>query len=353
MRRSNTVIWRVVPLLLALAVVTSSLSLTSARYVTRNIASSNAFGVYHLLPAYTYESRAWGSANNLLTVKCANAPAGEWAFFARGQHGRDQEKTGKPGVLLGIYRKTAAGYFTIGSKTGGERKKNGGSGGLAAFIFDNMAFPTSNPGNTNGFVAVAGGGGGRGGDNDFRGGDAGGQTGAANGWAYVNGAPTPSPDYPTYSEAGFMGGFAGNNNNTSTQKQTTDAQGASGGGGGAGVTGDRAKGGGYTGDGGGNATWFAGRDGTGLYSTGGGGNGVWGGGGGASQNITGRAGGGGSSYSGAIAAVPARVSNPTTYKEFAINYFWDLVGTKHTAAGRIDNNNYTGDGTIILVWLGP
>ena len=350
----NNITWRVAALLLALTMATSPLSLTSAKYVYYSEASDTTFGVYHLLPAFTHTSTAWGSAGNEISVKYDNAPAGEWAFFCRGQHGRDQQVTGKPGVFLGIYRKAADGYFTIGTMTGGSRGgNNGGSGGIAAYIFDDRARPASNPGNTAGFVAVAGGGGGRGGDNDFRGGDAGGQNGTAGGWNYVNGVPNPSPGYPTWSETGFIGGFAGNNNNTSTQSQTTSTQGNSGGGGGAGVTGDRARPGSHAGSNGGQAGWFQGGGGTGAYSAGGGGAGVWGGGGGASSGVTGRAGGGGSSYSAAIASVPPAVTNPATYREYALRYFWSLVGTKHTAAGRIDNNNYTGDGTIILVWLGP
>ncbi|MCL1952848.1 MAG: hypothetical protein FWF60_08485, partial [Oscillospiraceae bacterium] len=61
-------------------------------------------------------------------------------------------------------------------------------------------------------------------------------------------------------------------------------------------------------------------------------------------------GGGGSSFSGAIAVVPT--SSGTTYKDYALDYFWELVGDKHTTTtGSV--NTYDQDGWIILVWLGP
>ena len=374
----KNVIWRAAFIMLSLTLATSSLSLTSAKYITDFNATNGTseFGVYHLLPAHNPDPETgWGSKNTDRSVyKLDNAPKGYWAFFAQGTHGRDMAEAGRPGSFIGIYYKATAGYFTAGTRTGGVRvgTSSSGSGGACAFIFDNIARPTSNPGNTTGWVVVAGGGGGRGNSASFRGGDAGGQTGKRNAaFRRINGRLIDfpglqvqgAPDYPNWSDVGFLGGYRATQNDSSTthqQDQTTDATGTSGGGGGAGLTNYgtnvRGKGGGK---GSTNATdggFFSGGDGSNggslipnTYNSGGGGNGVWGGGGGGSGTNSG-GGGGGSSYTGAIAAVPPEYTNPSTYFQHAVNYFWSLVPAVPSSNGACPQ---TGDGTIILVWLGP
>jgi len=376
MKPKRNFIWRTIYVLMALVLATTSLTLTNAKYVSKDVLISNEFKVYNLI-AYTFQNVRYSDQE----YTCANAPAGEWAFFARGTHSRDNTPTGKPGVFLGIYRKATAGYFTIGTKRGGNRAVNSGgqpgSGGACAYIFDNIARPTSNPGNTDNWVVVAGGGGGKGVGNNSpnnRGGDAGGQSGNTSSWWFWNGpvAPIadggvvePSPTYPTWSELGFMGGYGAtaNNSNGNSCGPTTDRTNTTAaGGGGAGVTGGRAKGGdggnrsiAINGADGGDGGWFSGGNGgnysTSIYNTGGGGCGVWGGGGGgAGGSPPSGGGGGGSSFSGAIAVVPT--SSGTTYKDYALDYFWELVGDKHTTTtGSV--NTYDQDGWIILVWLGP
>ncbi|MCL2195966.1 MAG: hypothetical protein FWB76_08460, partial [Oscillospiraceae bacterium] len=247
-------------LTLTLGVTSVSFAFTGARFESQNI-MSNEFAVYHLI-SFVRTGLGRGTLNASFIGTGAshttfnNAPAGEWAFFVRGGHGTDQDLagSGRPGVFMGIFDKTTAGSFTVGVIQGAARTgpaigtTNSGHGGHMAYIMSNRTFPTSNPGNTTGFVAIAGGGGGRGGDNNMRGGDAGGQTGiagAAN-WRFINGVVSPAPTYPTWSETGFLGGFSGNQGNTANQAHTTSNTGGttgSGGGGGAGVTGGRATGG--------------------------------------------------------------------------------------------------------------
>jgi len=316
-------------ILLSLTLATTSFALTGAKYTSLNMASAAEIRVYHLLPAFTRTNTAWGSANNDTSTKFDNAPAGYWAFFAQGSHGRDQSQAGRPGSFMGIYYKAQPGYFTVGTKTGGSRgATNGGSGGLCSYVFDDMARPGSNPTNTAGWVVVAGGGGGRGNNSDTRGGDAGGQTGRqTDAFRVINGrlidaiGVEGAPDYPSWAEVGFLGGFQANQSDqNSGQQHTTDAN-TPRGGGGAGVTGGRAKGGTKGSTNASDGGWFSGGTGSnpnpGNYHSGGGGNGVWGGGGGGSGTSSG-GGGGGSSYTGAIMAVPEKFTNPTTYYTFGI-----------------------------------
>ena len=233
-----------------------------------------------------------------------------------------------------------------------------------AYIMSNRTLPTSNPGNTTGWVVIAGGGGGRGAAPaarplNIRGGDAGGQSGHPDTWTYRNGVFTPAP--AGWADAGFLGGFQGGatSNTNLQQRHTTDQEERNGGGGGAGLVAPRnvvgQAGSGWGGSpSGSNGGWIVGGTASGnapfwvATHSGGGGSGVFGGGGGGGgATVDSGAGGGGSSFSGASAAVPTAVINPETYREHAINLFWELVGSAHTDTGR------GSDGTIILVWLGP
>jgi len=361
----KNLIMRAAILLLVLTVAATSLSLafTSARFSTSNI-MSNEFAVYHLI-SFERTGYGWGTAGIDGTgsshTTFNNAPAGEWAFFARGVHGgAGIGGGGRPGIFMGIYNKTTAGHFRAGVIRGGDN--NGGEGGVGghlAYIMSNMDIPPTVPAtnaSTANWVAIAGGGGGGGAHANYHGGHAGGQGGTVANptWNYLNGVVTPSP--AGWADAGFIGGWRGQGGSGQNRAQTTDAANRAGGGGGAGISvaNRRAGGSGATGTGtspnGTAGGWLSGGTGGGgsAWSTGGGGAGVWGGGGGAGGlTVSSGPGGGGSSFSGASASVPAAVANPETYREHAISLFWNLVGNAHTDTGR----NY--DGKIILVWLGP
>jgi len=342
-------------LALTVAITSISFSFTLARFIESDI-MSNEIAEYHLI-SFQYSNNDWD--NGTRAVRFDDAPAGEWAFFARGTHGRggtDANNTGRPGVFLGLYTKEEDGFFVLGTVRGGDGNRRGGA---AAYILDDMtARPATNPGHMNGIVVVAGGGGGRGGGtaDGFRGGDAGGQTGQQTGWRHINGVYAPEPDPPRWAEPGFFGGFQGSNNtNTNPQSQITSSHNSAGGGGGAGVTADRATGGTRGGITGAHPDWFlGGNHSTNTGTTGGGGAGVWGGGGGALTGVTGRPGGGGSSFSAATGAVPNPFANPVTYRQHAINHFWDLLEDVEWNGNRgIRADINPSDGQIIMVWLGP
>jgi len=114
--KKNTFL-RTAMLLLVLTLICTSLtfSFTGARFVSRDVAS-NEFSVYHII-SFQYSNTDWGNRTN--AIQFNNAPAGEWAFYARGQHGRDSDPRGRPGVLVGIYNKSLPGFFTLGAAGGG------------------------------------------------------------------------------------------------------------------------------------------------------------------------------------------------------------------------------------------
>ena len=351
----KNIIMRAALLLMTLTVAVTAISFmfTSAQFVSRDI-ESNEFGVYHLI-SFQRTGYGWGTGGVDGTgsshTTFNNAPAGEWAFFVRGTHGTHHAvaDSGRPGVFMGIFNKSTEGHFSAGVVRGGDRNvgTSGGHGGHMAYIMSNRALP-GNANDTLGWVAIAGGGGGRGAASagnhlNLRGGDAGGQTGNINTWTYQNGAN------------GFFGGFrgGGTSNTNPQQVETTATFERNGGGGGIAAGGQAGVGWGTT-PSGNPGSWLLGGYASGnapfwvATHSGGGGSGVFGGGGGGGgATVYSGAGGGGSSFSGATAAVPATAATPQTYREHAIALFWELVGGAHTDTGR------THDGTIILVWLGP
>jgi len=116
----KNLIMRAAVLLLVLTVTATSISFgfTGARFATSGV-MSNEFGVYHLL-SFQRTGYGWGTAGITGTgsshTTFNNAPAGEWAFFARGAHGyhHNVAYAGRPGVFMGIFDKTTAGSFTAG-----------------------------------------------------------------------------------------------------------------------------------------------------------------------------------------------------------------------------------------------
>jgi len=326
---------RAAMVLLALTLASTSVLFTNAKYLTED-SFSNQFTVYSLY--------------SITSVGTHQAPAGNWAFYVRGQTGAATQETysnsGLPGVLWGIYYKTTDGQFTIGSKGGGSRRGSGGSGGACMYIFKDNTTTIPDKGVIVDIVAVAGGGGGRGRqqtNGNWNGGHAGGYGG-------INGPYGGSP--AGWSQAGFDGGYQGRHNGTSFL-QSTSHNSMSGGGGGAGlstvapITAIGGNGGNNTESGTDRGDWFHGgnQSGSTAYDVGGGGCGIWGGGSGTWATIISSysgGGGGGSSYTAATAAVPDRFANPQTYYHHAVNYFNDLVDGSNDA-----------DLTAILVWLGP
>jgi len=330
---------RTAVLLLVSTIAASSISFvfTGARFSSRDV-MSNEFGVYHLI---SFQRTGYHSGGlNASTTTFNNAPAGEWAFLARGTHGMSgthADAGGRPAVLMGTFDKGTAGNFTVGTRGAGDRRGGtAGHGGHLAFIMSNRTLPGTASADRTGWVAVAGGGGGGGATANYHGGHAGG-----NGitWAHVDGAVSGVI-------LGGRGGAAGNR-----EAGQTDPANRAGGGGGAASTNNGAPGAGASPNGQ-HGTWMTGGGGADILAitvhSGGGGGGVWGGGGGAGgAGVSSGPGGGGSSFTGATASVPGVVVNPETYRDHAINLFWDLVGNAHT-----DTSNAS-DGRIVLVWLGP
>ena len=344
----KNIFMRTALILLSLTLATTSFALTNAKYYTPNVASAAEIRVYHLLPAIVAGSGTTGQYD---------VPAGKWAFYVRGGTGsaNSGETGGKPGIIRGIYEKTAAGYFYISQIAAPDNTNISDRVGGAAKCIFNDCTTVANPNGTNGnpansvktatetqvaslqsqIVAVAGGGGG-GSSGHKNGGDAGFAT-EQNG--PYDSAPSSGSGTP------IQGGMNGNNNN-----RTTAMNGQSGGGGGGNSTSWWYGGTSNANDQSHNGGWLKGGM-AGTYSNGlapnvgGGGAGIFGGGGGyghATQSNG--AGGGGASYTGAIAAVPvSKYGNPTTYYEYAVNYFIDSTPP----------NANTGDRVVVLVWLGP
>ena len=360
MKHRKNAIWRAVLLLMALAILTTSVAFggTQAKYAQYiDSGSKGTFEVFHFL---SFKDTNQGHDNKTnASVTFSNVPAGEWAFFARGTNGRDASTPGvrgKGAIFLGLYTKAVGGYFTIASIKGGNRHNGSvwpwnyvsGSGGAAACIFDEVSMTTvtgrtGTARTTANIVVVAGGGGG--GGEDARGGDAGGQTGLQSTSKYVNGIPGATEG--TVSN-GIVHGWQANSSGAGNQQSQNRSRNNGGGGGGSttqgGQAGNVSAGSGSDGD------WFVGGDArqSGTYASGGGGAGLWGGGGASNRGD----GGGGASYSAATGAVPAAVTSPSTYREHAIAYFWSLVNDINGLA--MDTTAPSGaQGTVILVWLGP
>lgn len=373
----RNIIWRTFYILLALMLVTSSLTFAMSKYVYSNEASTTTFAVYQLLPGIvdkTGNTSGTGTRDAAYRVTYYDCPAGRWAFFLSGGYGLGAdngepannsngsiETRRKPGILCGIYNKASAGTFTIGKALRGARNNgSGGNGGNGKYILDIYSAPptissppaavansgtiTAKWNSLNGIVAVAGGGGGRGNSNDNNGGFAGGYQGQ-NGPFFIQNT----------SIAGGQSGIEDGWSAPDTHDHTTNRFNNGGGGGG----GSQWQWW-YGGDGTTNGSWFTG--GTGSNS-GGGGGGIFGGGGGSS-----RGGGGGSSYidpnnctkiygnNGEVVftgykmvTASQKYPAPTTYYQYALNYFFDLVNTH----ANITYNPSSPEEIAILVWLGP
>jgi len=349
MKRKRNFVWRAALLLMTLAVTTSALSLSRAKYIDKDQEFEGEFEVWSII-----SFKGDGTKESL--------PKGKWAFYARGGNGQSAGTSngGLGAAVKGIYTKANNGTFTIGTIPGGAKAGNntGGNGGHGTYILDDITSPPTGVGNGStvaltaaqlaslkGIVAVAGGGGGAGrNSNNFHGGNAGGGGATQNGpWSTTSGI-----------QSGSQGTWDG------TAGTPSSAKNHSSGGGGDGRQGNWWEGGrrgtdDLGGGGGSDGGWFYAAPGSSntSYATGGGGGGIFGGGGGAGQlRLTaggGGSGGGGASYIAktndpttttgtATTTVPTTKFNPpTTYYEYAVNYF-------------IDNEGKTDS---LLVWLGP
>ena len=348
------IVWRTALVLLALTLAATSLTLTNAKYITKDTAS-DTYVVFQIVAH---------------TQSCSNLPAGKWAFYCKGDNGQTvgNRAGGLGAVTKGIYTIAAGESFTMGTITGGAKRGdgNGGDGGAGRYILHNLStYPTGygNNGDANnaqkqaslvGIVAVAGGGGGGGGDHAHNyGGNAGGYSGP------TTGAGGGTLDGPWSSETGIAGawtagscnatGFAWLTHSAAAGTQTSNKHNAGGGGGdgrqwnwwNAGRAGTNDTNGGAGEDGG----WFyagRGRNG-GSYSTGGGGGGILGGGGGGERlmAVAGGAGGGGGGASyvcSDTSKCSATSAAPTNdYAKAAMAYF----------------NAEAGKTNFLVVWLGP
>jgi len=379
----KNIVLRAVYVFLALTFTTTSLALTRAKYVSSNTASGTTFTVYHLLPGIVRQVPATTVANkdqadSAVKATYYDCPAGKWAFYVKGGYGLGNgnalpnaagEARRKPAILSGIYTKTTAGSFTIGRALRGTRTNgSGGNGGNGVYILDGITSPRagvveSHNANTKpradkhaslaGIVAVAGGGGGRGSTSSN-----GGNGGYAGGYYGKNGPFQVQSTAADSGKSGIEDGWRG----TDAGTQTTWASGYMGGGGGGSewqwwYGGESSSGT--------NGSWFAGGAGESgsSYDKGGGGGGIFGGGGGSWQTLgVGRSGGGGSSYidpnncvavpnmsfsyaSDTVSKTMTKYAAPTTYYEYALNYFFDVVAANTSAVSHEE--------IVILVWLGP
>ena len=350
MKLKRRLIWRAAMLLLALAVVTGSLTLARAKYIEPDLALDGTFEVYSIV----------STDSGPISV-----PAGTVAFYARGQKGGDSVANnggnnvgGDGGQVRGIYKNSDGETLRSGSVSGGAGSGNGGSGGACWYILKDSAaaLPAQvNSGEPAGLLVVAGGGGGAGTrsnnvDYSYPGGHAG-ASGSGGADAPVDGVPG---NYPGRSGGGQVyapdrhdningggGGGIGPNNNTGTGWQ--------GGWGGRDRTNNLLTGGGWDSSYAPGGSWFHGGSSAGDWAAGGGA-GLFGGGAGGRGRAgifngyqPDGAGGGGSSFLAAPGVSPTTgYTAVTDYETAAWNYF-------NTRVAAIDA---AGQGAV-AVWLGP